>query len=110
VQVGCSSNDGDGGNAAGGDRGCADIAGTWTTSGQCGPDVCVVSQSGCSTNFSCSNGAASYAGSVTNNGVSYAGTTAIGAQGSCSGTISGGTISGSCDIAGVSCTFSAKKN
>jgi hypothetical protein len=90
---------------------CGNIAGTWSTSGTCGNDQCVIVQSGCNTNFECSDGAASFSGTVAGSDVAYAGTTALGTPGSCRGLLSGGgtTITGSCQIGGAACTFTAKK-
>ena len=88
---------------------CSNITGTWAVSGACGPDTCVITQSSCSTNFSCSAGTVSYTGSVSGNSVSYSGQTAAGATGTCSGTVNGGTMSGTCNSQGQTCAFSATR-
>jgi hypothetical protein len=91
---------------------CANIAGTWITGGTCGPDRCAITQNGCSTNFKCSNGNASYAGSLSGKSVTYAGVAANGKPGSCTGTVSADarTIRGTCKGAlPVPCTFVATK-
>lgn len=93
---------------SGGD--CVDIAGTWTISGACGPDTCVITQSGCSTSFSCSGGSGSYTGSVSGSKVDYSGKSGTGVQGTCTGTVSGNTITGTCTPQGLpQCSFTAKK-
>jgi hypothetical protein len=90
---------------------CANIAGTWAVSGDCGPDTCVISQTGCSTTFACSAGSAAYTGSVNGDSVSYSGTSATGAPGSCSGTVSGAVINGTCVSQGnPACAFTATKH
>jgi len=101
----CSSSSSDG--AANGS--CTNISGTWGTTGSCGPDTCVITQNGCSTNFSCGGGATSYTGSVNGSNVSYAGKTAGGVDGSCTGTVQGNTMSGTCSVGGATCNFSAAK-
>ena len=88
---------------------CSSLAGTWTIAGACGPDLCVISQSGCTTHVSCSNGAASYAGSVSNNSFSYAGTTSSGVPASCTGTLAGSSISGTCTVSGAPCSFTGTR-
>lgn len=91
------------------DEACENIAGTWQTKGTCGPDTCVITQAGCTTSFKCSNGAASYTGSVAGRAVSYAGTAANGKPGSCAGTFDGTTLSGTCQGGGAPCTFTATR-
>jgi hypothetical protein len=93
---------GSGGSGGGGD--CANIAGTYTVSGTCGVDDCVITQSGCNVNFECDDGSASYTGSVTQSSVSFTGVT-----GTCQGTVAGNTLTGSCTGALGMCTFSASK-
>jgi hypothetical protein len=88
---------------------CENIAGTWATGGACGPDVCVITQTGCTTNFKCSDGNASYAGTINGRTVNYAGLTATGKKGSCTGTINGTSITGTCQSGGAPCAFTAKK-
>jgi hypothetical protein len=86
---------------------CESIAGTWGTRGTCGPDTCIVTQTGCATNFKCRDGAASYTGVVNGKGITYKGVT-----GTCSGTLSpdSKTINGSCQsVVGVPCAFVATK-
>ncbi len=104
---GCSSSTDNGG---GGNGNCSNIAGTWGVTGSCGPDTCVITQNGCNTNFSCGGGTHSYTGSVSGSSVSYAGQTSGGVQATCSGTVSGGTMSGTCSGAGATCSFSAAKH
>ena len=74
--------------------------------GDCGQDVCIITQTGCSTDFAC-GGAASYSGTVSGNHVDYDGHAADGTPGMCSGTVSGDTITGTCTIMGFTCGFNA---
>jgi hypothetical protein len=89
---------------------CSNIAGTWQISGACGADTCVVTQSGCSTNFSCAGGTVAYTGSVSGTSVSYGGKTATGADGTCAGTLSGNAITGTCTSNSQTCSFTAQKS
>ena len=100
----CSSSSSDAGNGS-----CSSIAGTWSTGGSCGPDVCVITQNGCNTSFSCGGGSRSYTGSVEGTSVSYSGKTVTGADGTCQGTLQGSTISGTCSVQGATCDFNATK-
>lgn len=112
---GCSGKTSGSGNSSGGSSGsgnngnCTSIAGTWGVTGTCGADTCVVTQSGCNTNFSCGGGTHSYTGSVSGNSVSYAGQTAKGINATCSGTVNGASMSGTCSGAGATCTFAATR-
>ena len=103
--LGGSGGSGGGSGGSGGTTGsCASIAGTYTVSGTCGVDQCVITQNGCSVNFECDDGAASYTGSVTQSSVSFTGVT-----GTCQGTVSGSSLSGSCTGALGVCAFSATR-
>jgi hypothetical protein len=84
---------------------CETIAGTWGIGGECGTEICVITQSGCTTVVSCQGGAASYTGSVDGDGFSYAGTSAEGVPSSCEGTISGNAMAGTCRNAAGTCAF-----
>lgn len=84
---------------------CADLRGTWRYSGQCGNDTCVIAQTGCATSLDCVQGSASYTGTVSGNGFTYQGTTAGGQPATCTGTVNGGAMSGSCSVQGAPCTF-----
>jgi hypothetical protein len=99
----CGGDDGGGGNGE-----CANVAGSWDISGDCGQDFCVITQTGCSTNFDC-GGASSYTGTVSGNDVDYDGQAADGTPGTCSGTVSGDTITGTCTIMGFTCGFHADR-
>jgi hypothetical protein len=101
---GGSGGAGSGGSGGSGGGSCADIAGTYSVSGTCGVDDCVITQSGCSVNFECDDGSASYTGTVTASTVSFSGVT-----GTCQGAVSGGTLTGTCTGALGACTFSASK-
>ena len=95
-----------GGNAA-----CGDMSGTWKISGSCGSDTCVITQSACTTSLKCSNGSASYTGSLADSDVTYSGTSGSGVPATCHGTLSGSSITGTCTpTGGAACTFSAAKN
>lgn len=103
---------GSGGNAAGGppDVGCPDIAGEWQISGTCGPDVCTISQAGCEATLKCSNGASSYTGSIVGQKITYTGKAGNGVPATCSGTLAGDTLAGTCTPVGSPpCSFAASK-
>jgi hypothetical protein len=98
-----------GGSSSGSGGSCPNIAGTWRVTGACGSDSCVITQTNCSTNYSCSDGAASYTGSVSGNSVSYSGTSADGIPGTCTGTLDGTTLTGTCNTGDIMCAFTATK-
>ncbi len=96
-----------GGSAGTGGTGtgaCADIAGVWNVSGTCGVDNCVITQSGCSANFVCDSGSASYSGDVTASSVHF-----VGADGTCDAVVTGGSLMGSCNGSSGQCLFDATK-
>ncbi len=86
--------------------GCADISGTYVMTGTCAVAQCVVTQSGCTANFNCNNGAASYTGAVGGNSVTFAGLT-----GTCQGILSGDTLAGTCTdpLTAATCQYSGKR-
>lgn len=88
---------------------CSNIAGTWGITGGCGADTCVITQAGCTTQLDCGGGASSYTGSITGNTFMYSGTAGGGTPASCSGTLNGSLMSGSCNVAGVPCSFSGQR-
>jgi hypothetical protein len=88
---------------------CSNIAGTWGITGSCGADMCVITQTACSTQLTCGGGASSYTGSITGNMFTYMGTTSGGVPASCSGTVNSNLMSGSCTVAGVPCTFNGQR-
>ena len=88
---------------------CTNIAGNWGITGGCGADTCVITQAGCSTELDCGGGAASYTGSITGNQFMYSGTAGGGVPASCSGTVNGNLINGSCTVANVPCTFNGQR-
>lgn len=89
---------------------CDQIAGQWATSGTCGSDSCEIAQSGCSiTQVTCTSGAHSTSGEIDGDSFTYHGVGATGQPASCSGTHSGSTISGTCTVAGATCTFSGQR-
>jgi hypothetical protein len=92
----------------GDDAACSDLAGRWVTSGTCGDDVCQISQNACSlTAVTCSSGAHSTSGTVDGDAFSYTGVSGAGAAATCSGTLTGGNISGTCTVNGAgTCSFS----
>ena len=87
---------------------CQNLAGTWVVSGTCGPSLCVITQSGCATNFACS-GASSYTGTVSGDDVTYTGQTSSGAPGTCQATTNGVTLTGTCTVEGLTCSVTATK-
>jgi hypothetical protein len=86
---------------------CGDLAGTWEMGGTCGDDECTITQSGCGiTAVNCTSGAQSTSGSLDGNDFDYVGTSGGGIPATCSGVLSGDTITGTCDVSGVgTCTF-----
>jgi hypothetical protein len=96
--------------AASGD-GCDALAGTWEIDGACGDDRCTIVQSSCTiTEVSCSSGAQSTSGTIDAGAFSYNGVSGAGAPATCTGTLAGSSISGSCTIAGAgSCSFSGTR-
>jgi hypothetical protein len=87
---------------------CASVAGRWRLSGTCGPDVCVITQQGCTVDLACRGGTVSYAGSVSGSTVEFAGRSGAGVAGTCHGTLTGKKLSGTCGVQGVpTCRFSA---
>ncbi len=88
---------------------CSNVAGTWEVMGACGPDVCVITQTGCSTNFSCGSGSRALTGSVSGTSVTWSGDGPTGAPGTCHGTVSGSAMSGTCNTGGVMCDFTASR-
>ncbi len=92
--------------SAGGNPGCADLSGSYVVTGTCDITACKITQSGCTANFECNNGAESYAGAVGGNSVTFSGFT-----GTCQGVLSGDTLMGSCtDPLGLAtCQYTAKR-
>jgi hypothetical protein len=83
-----------GGSTSGG--ACANIAGSWSVGGSCGPtDTCEITQTGCSATFRCDSGG-SFSGSVTGNTVRWSGLDGDGAFASCTGSVAGSSFSGTC--------------
>lgn len=92
--------------------GCATpISGSWSVMmPDCeGSTICMIVQTGCGIQLSCTDGAG-YSGSVCGNEVNYSGTNADGLFQTCTGTIAGGTMTGSCDIEGTTCNFTSFKS
>jgi len=90
---------------------CADLAGVWTISGQCGADLCTITQVGCAiTQLSCTSGAHSTSGTIAGDQFSYTGVSGGGLASTCSGTANGNTLSGSCTVSVTSCTFTGIRN
>ncbi len=109
--AGCSADDN---NAPGTDApvsACASIAGTWEISGGCGPDVCTITQAGCAiTAVNCTSGARSTSGMLTGAQFTYDGVSGGGVASTCSGTLAGDSMSGSCSSAALgTCPFSGDR-
>jgi hypothetical protein len=87
---------------------CGNLSGTWQISGDCGGDLCTITQADCAiTAVTCTSGARSTSGSLAGNQFMYTGVSGGGIASTCTGTLAAGAISGSCNLAGVSsCTFS----
>jgi hypothetical protein len=95
---------------ADGPSACANLSGSWTISGQCGADLCTISQTNCDlTSVSCVSGANSTSGQVTGNMFSYTGESGGGVDSTCSGTVSGDTMTGSCTVGIGTCTFTGTR-
>jgi hypothetical protein len=90
---------------------CAALAGSWVISGVCGADLCSISQTGCTlTQVSCTSGSHSTSGTVNGSQFMYTGESGGGADATCSGTATGGMMSGTCTVAGGgTCSFSGSK-
>lgn len=91
--------------------GCADIAGVWAIAGSCGADSCTISQADCAiTQLTCVSGAHSTSGSVSADQFSYTGVSGGGTPATCTGTASGDSFSGTCNVANVgTCDFSGAR-
>ena len=113
---GCNNSSGDdssGDDSSGDDSSsdCADLRGSWEIDGTCGDDVCTISQAGCAiTQVNCVSGARSTSGDIDGNHFSYTGTSGAGLPATCSGSLSGSAISGTCVTEGAGdCTFSGDR-
>ena len=91
---------------------CGNIAGSWDIGGTCGDDTCSFTQTGCAiTQVSCTSGAHSTSGDLTGNTFSYTGVSGGGVPADCDGTLTGNTMAGTCDIAGLgTCSFDGTRN
>ena len=96
-----------GGVACGSDNNaptCTNVAGTWTITGTCNVNSCVVTQSGCSISMACTGG--TFTGTVSGNDVTFSNSTAA-----CSGSGPGNTASGTCaTTAGTTCAWSSTRS
>lgn len=114
IATGCVTNN-DGGNPTPDappqqNPNCAMLAGQWDIDGACGDDNCTITQVGCGiTGVTCTSGSRSTSGSINNNSFSYTGTSGAGAPATCSGTISGTTIAGTCNSLGTTCSFTGSR-
>lgn len=90
---------------------CADVHGTWGIEGTCGADFCTFTQAGCAiTAVECNSGAHSTSGTLDGNHFTYDGVSNTGVPATCMGTLSGDTMAGTCDIAGLgTCDFSGTR-
>jgi hypothetical protein len=91
---------------------CATISGSWGISGSCGADLCTFTQAGCAiTQVDCTSGAHSTSGSLTANAFTYTGVSGDDIPATCNGTITGNSMAGTCDVAGLgTCDFSGTRN
>jgi hypothetical protein len=104
-----AGSEGDGGVSSGGDAGtgCGTMAGAWDVTGMCGSDYCQVDQTGCALHILC-NEDIDYQGTVMGASFTYSGTDSSGYVHTCTGTIQGTSLSGSCSVTNSgSCAFSA---
>jgi|SRR5688572_4997931 hypothetical protein len=92
--------------------GCDALAGRWEIDGACGDDRCTIVQSSCAiTEVSCSSGAQSTTGTIDGASFTYTGVSGAGAPATCTGTLAGSSISGTCTIAGAAtCAFSGARD
>ena len=89
---------------------CGNIAGTWEITGASGADLCVITQVGCAiTEVDCVSGAHSTSGTLTGNNFSYTGVSGTGVPATCSGTISGNDIAGTCTTGPATCPFTGDR-
>ncbi|MEZ4220433.1 MAG: hypothetical protein R3B13_05835 [Polyangiaceae bacterium] len=110
--TGSGGNPGSGGSAgtpgSGGTTGaCVDISGTYSVAGSCDVKDCVVKQTSCTANFVCNNGTQSYTGAVVGSSVTF-----VGVTGTCTGTLAGNTLAGTCKDSlglGAACQYSATR-
>ena len=86
------------------DPDCDSIAGMWDIDGTCGDDLCTITQNGCAiTGVSCTSGARSTSGSLDADEFSYTGTSGAGLPATCSGTVDGDALAGSCTAVVSAC-------
>jgi hypothetical protein len=81
---------------------CADVSGTWGFTGECGADLCQISQDGCAVDFDCD--ASAFTGTVDGDDLTLSGS-ASGVDGDCTGTIDGDGMSGTCQTELGPCDF-----
>jgi hypothetical protein len=91
---------------------CATISGSWGISGSCGADLCTFTQAGCAiTQVDCTSGAHSTSGSLTGNSFTYTGVSGDDIPATCDGVITGTSMAGTCNVAGLgTCDFSGTRN
>ncbi len=100
-------NDGAAGTDSGASTACGTMAGTWAYGGMCGANKCEVAQNGCALHILC-NETIDYEGTVTGSTFTYAGKDGAGFVHTCTGSIAGTSLSGSCAVpSSGSCTFTA---
>jgi hypothetical protein len=94
------------------DPDCESIAGRWDIDGPCGDDTCTITQTGCGiTGVTCTSGARSTTGSIEGNAWSYSGVSGLGVPATCSGTLSGDSLTGSCRADdGTVCAITGDRN
>lgn len=107
----CSGTTGPTSGAGGGTGGsCGSMGGSFRLTGGCGTNRCDVTQTGCSLHILC-NESTDYTGAVSGATFSYSGKDSSGATHTCTGTLQGGSYSGSCSVTqSGSCTFAASPN
>jgi len=97
-------------DAGGGSPMCSSFAGNWVVSGTCGADGCMITQTGCTANFTCGSGSRSFTGTVVGDTASWMGESGGGVAGTCSAVLSGASFSGSCLLeVGVTCTVTGSR-
>lgn len=89
---------------------CVNLSGQWEITGQCGVDLCTITQVGCAiTQVSCVSGSRSTSGDIDGASFTYTGTSGGGVPSTCSGSLVGNELQGSCTSTAGSCNFTGDR-
>lgn len=89
---------------------CANLSGQWEITGQCGADLCTITQVGCAiTQVSCVSGSRSTSGDIDGASFTYTGTSGGGVPSTCSGSLVGDELQGSCTTTAGACNFTGDR-